>query len=46
MSHARRDVGFPGESAAYRAARNKRLEAEIDLRRRIDAVAEHPQLTY
>ena len=40
MSNPRRDVRFPGESAAYRAARNKLLEAEIDLRRRIEAVAE------
>jgi predicted dithiol-disulfide oxidoreductase (DUF899 family) len=37
---ARRDVRFPGESVTYRAARNKLLEAEIDLRRRIEAVAE------
>lgn len=30
---------FPNESAAYRAARNKLLEAEIKLRRQIEAVA-------
>ena len=40
MTNARRDVRFPGESAAYRAARNQLLDAEIDLRRRIEAVAE------
>lgn len=40
MSDARRDVRFPGESATYRAARDRLLQAEIDLRRRIEAVAE------
>jgi predicted dithiol-disulfide oxidoreductase (DUF899 family) len=30
---------FPGESAEYRAARDRLLEAEIDLRRRIEDVA-------
>jgi len=34
--HARR---FPNETAAYRRARNALLRAEIDLRRRIEAVA-------
>jgi predicted dithiol-disulfide oxidoreductase (DUF899 family) len=32
-------VRFPGESGAYRAAREKLLRAEIDLRRRTEAVA-------
>ena len=35
MSAAR----FPGESSEYRAARDRLLEAEIDLRRRTEAVA-------
>jgi predicted dithiol-disulfide oxidoreductase (DUF899 family) len=30
---------FPGESSEYRAARNRLLESEIDLRRSIEAVA-------
>jgi len=30
---------FPGESAEYRAARDELLAAEIDLRRRTEAVA-------
>jgi predicted dithiol-disulfide oxidoreductase (DUF899 family) len=30
---------FPGESAEYRAARDRLLEAEVELRRRIEAVA-------
>src|SRR5215475_8422924 len=33
-------VAFPGESAEYRAARNRLLEQEIDLRRAMEAVAE------
>ncbi len=33
------DVRFPGETDAYRAARDRLLEAELDLRRRIEAVA-------
>jgi len=32
-------VAFPGESAEYRAARNRLLEEEIDLRRAMEAVA-------
>ena len=32
-------VAFPGESAEYRAARNRRLEQEIELRRAMEAVA-------
>ncbi|MDE2195749.1 MAG: DUF899 family protein [Gammaproteobacteria bacterium] len=34
--HAQR---FPGETAAYRKARDRLLKAEIDLRRRVEAVA-------
>ncbi len=34
------DVHFPGESTEYREARDRLLEAEIDLRRRMEAVAE------
>jgi hypothetical protein len=30
------DVRFPGESSGYREARNKLLEAEIELRRRVE----------
>ena len=30
---------FPGENAAYRAARDKLLRAEVDLRRRLEEVA-------
>ena len=33
------DVRFPGETAGYRQARDELLEAEMDLRRRIEAVA-------
>jgi predicted dithiol-disulfide oxidoreductase (DUF899 family) len=32
-------IGFPGESAEYRAARNRLLEQEIELRRATEAVA-------
>jgi len=32
-------IRFPGESAGYRAARNRLLEAEVDLRRAIERVA-------
>ena len=32
-------VTFPGESAEYRAARNRLLEQEIELRRAMEAVA-------
>jgi predicted dithiol-disulfide oxidoreductase (DUF899 family) len=31
---------FPGETSQYRAARNKLLTAERDLRRRVERVAE------
>ena len=33
------DIAFPGESAEYRTARNELLAAEIELRRRMEAVA-------
>jgi len=33
------DIAFPGESAGYRAARNRLLEQEIELRRAMEAVA-------
>lgn len=39
MSTARHEVRFPGESVAYRDARNELLDAEIDLRRSIEWVA-------
>src|SRR2546430_16941197 len=32
-------IRFPGESEAYRAARDRLLESEIELRRRLEAVA-------
>ena len=32
-------IAFPGESAEYRAARNRLLEQEIELRRNMEAVA-------
>jgi predicted dithiol-disulfide oxidoreductase (DUF899 family) len=33
-------VAFPGESAEYRAARNRLVDQEIELRRAMEAVAE------
>ncbi|MGB0096605.1 MAG: DUF899 family protein [Solirubrobacteraceae bacterium] len=33
------DVTFPGESREYRAARNRLLEREIELRRSMEALA-------
>jgi predicted dithiol-disulfide oxidoreductase (DUF899 family) len=39
MSTAKQSALFPNESSAYRAARNELLEAEIALRRNIEAVA-------
>lgn len=39
MSEARHLVRFPGESDEYRSARNALLEAELDLRKQIAAVA-------
>lgn len=38
-TRALHDIRFPGESAGYRAARNELLDAEIELRRAIEAVA-------
>ena len=32
-------IAFPGESAEYRAARDRLLEQEIELRRAMEAVA-------
>jgi len=32
-------IAFPGESTEYRAARNRLLEQEIELRRAMEAVA-------
>ena len=32
-------VTFPGESSAYRAARNALLQREIELRRQMEAIA-------
>jgi predicted dithiol-disulfide oxidoreductase (DUF899 family) len=37
--HTLHKIRFPGESAEYRAARDRLLEAEIALRRQIEAVA-------
>jgi predicted dithiol-disulfide oxidoreductase (DUF899 family) len=39
MSASRHQVRFPGESASYRAARDKLLDAEIEMRRKIEALA-------
>ncbi len=39
MAEPLHSVRFPGESAAYRDARNRLLEAEIALRRQIEEVA-------
>ena len=39
MGTAKHDVRFPGESPAYREARNELLDAEIELRRSIESVA-------
>jgi predicted dithiol-disulfide oxidoreductase (DUF899 family) len=39
MSESRHSVRFPGESQAYRAARDELLDAEIELRRQTEAVA-------
>ena len=33
-------AAFPGESAEYRAARNRLVDQEIELRRAMEAVAE------
>jgi predicted dithiol-disulfide oxidoreductase (DUF899 family) len=39
MSESKHSVRFPGESENYRAARNELLDAEMELRRNIEAVA-------
>jgi len=39
MGSSKHKVRFPGESPAYRAARDKLLDAEIELRRATEAVA-------
>src|ERR1700681_143522 len=39
MSASRHKVRFPGESASYRAARDKLLDAEVEMRRTMEAVA-------
>ena len=39
MADAKRTTRFPGESAEYRRARNRLLQAEVRLRRQIEAVA-------
>lgn len=39
MADSRHPVRFPGESDAYRAARSRLLEAELELRERLEAVA-------
>lgn len=39
MSPSRHSVRFPGESEAYRAARDELLAEEIELRRQVEAVA-------
>jgi predicted dithiol-disulfide oxidoreductase (DUF899 family) len=39
MSTPRHNVRFPGESPSYRAARNKLLDAEIEMRRAIETAA-------
>ena len=39
MTAALHSVGFPGESDAYREARNELLESEIKLRRQIEEIA-------
>ena len=40
MSSSKHSVRFPGESASYREARDKLLDAEIELRRQVESVAE------
>jgi predicted dithiol-disulfide oxidoreductase (DUF899 family) len=36
---SKHDVRFPGESDSYRSARDELLDAEIELRRQVEAVA-------
>ena len=39
MAKSLHKVRFPGESPAYREARNELLEAEVELRKKLEAVA-------
>jgi len=39
MTESRHSIRFPGESDSYRSARNELLEAEMEFRRNIEAVA-------
>jgi len=39
MAKSLHKVRFPGESPTYREARNELLEAEIELRKKLEAVA-------
>jgi predicted dithiol-disulfide oxidoreductase (DUF899 family) len=39
LSESKHSIRFPGESESYRAARDELLEAEMELRRNIEAVA-------
>jgi len=39
MSTSKHSIRFPGETEAYRAARNKLLDSEIKLRRELESVA-------
>jgi len=39
MSEPKHSVRFPGESEAYRSARDELLDDEIELRRQVEAVA-------
>ncbi|HEX9310794.1 MAG TPA: DUF899 family protein, partial [Gemmatimonadaceae bacterium] len=40
MPGTKHEIRFPGESQTYRSARDALLDAEIDLRRKIESVAE------
>jgi len=44
MSESKHSVRFPGESQEYRAARDELLEAEMELRRNVEAVAARRRL--
>lgn len=39
MASSLHSVRFPGESPSYRDARNKLLEAEVELRKKVEEVA-------
>lgn len=39
MAASLHTVRFPGESASYRDARNRLLEAEVELRKKVEEVA-------